>query len=499
MRYFSNMTRIQNLLLIFLLLMVGVLTLSCQKRGLDDAIVEKDETIYVKFSIQTSSMRAQGDNPSANADLTDFEDKVTKLYVGLFDHGDGRVVVQKNSDVLSFPLAVNPGTYDVYIIANQIDDLSFNNRNEANAYLNKLRLASAYQLGSSQSINFKGFPMARVFLNQSIVKGGSSFANPTPFRPLVESVKPLAPISSYGNDFNSASSQDEIRLVRALAKITLNLKGDGLSQIKTIKCRNALNHYTLQEVLPSQNQRSTKDISIPFSKEQNILVCYIPEHIYTQAKWEDKQHETITYIQIQMESGREYLIPILFNGPKSGDYLAAAKKADAKFDIVRNNNYMFDINIPSQDRDIDVSVNVLPWNLHTINDKTYMRNRMIIDYEHIKPRLVVHDNRPVIQIYTGEKAVIPVKLIGPNSSFFVSTISNGAYFAIDTPSQFVFGVTENEPYTNVEISCLDDDRNYKTELYFNVNYEEIPFELEKDGRKFVLFGPGNRLMIEQIF
>ena len=195
-------------------------------------------------------------------------------------------------------MKLKAGTYDFYFIANYTDT------NDAIKAKSKSEI-DAYLQAAAEFVSFQGakspnplFPMARVYRNQTVAEGGT-YANPTPFKPNVGAAAQLEPISSYGQDWQGVATQDRVNLIRANAKIELNISGDGKNDIQKIEYVNAAKNYTFAQLaetsLPGQALLATPlefDFSKPVTTDFTTKL-YVPERLF--ATGETKGWNTTRY------------------------------------------------------------------------------------------------------------------------------------------------------------------------------------------------------------
>lgn len=367
------------------LAIIGLLLSSSCDNAIYDRCVMDDSDVYMTFQISfnsdNSTTRAQGDSPSINSDVTDWEDYVSKLAVLVFetDANGGAKVAEEYTSTSFFIMKLKVGTYDFYFIANYPDadenNIKTKSKSEIETYLKTATEFKSFQGAKTPN---PLFPMARVYRNQ-VVEAGGTYSNPAPFKPVVgnETDKQLKPISLYGKDHNGTTIQDNVNLIRANAKIELKINGNGRASISKIEYVNAAKNYTFSQLpeasLPSQTLLTTP-LEFAFTKPVTAdftTRIYVPERLFAASEdkgWNyianttDEPVGKVNYIQITMNSGKIYKIPIVFNGPKigEGNYLEFARGNGANYDIVRNYIYQYEITVPD-DFWISVDAEVLPW------------------------------------------------------------------------------------------------------------------------------------------
>lgn len=517
---------IKRLYTLFILMLI--LQCACTKETVSNMV--KEPSVYITFNIGingSSLLRAQGNAPSINEDTRDKEDYVEQIAVFAYASGvadNAKPVAAYIGNATSVVLRLSPATYDFYFIANhEVNDISMT-KGDLKALM---FAANAFRSIAWPKTLDKPFPMSRVYLKQILTAAdGGTFANPKLFKPQVNNATghQLAPVSDYGQDWQGNQRQEQINLVRACAKINLTLTGVGLQSIKKLKYVQAATQYSLLQYngngwhnfyTPSSAPSSPILLSVatPISSNEVKTSICVPERLFGETedkgwnrdklKGRDEPIGDVNYIQITMQSGKEYKIPIITNDlPAGKNYLEVARdKTQANYNVIRNHKYVFTINVPEQEKELEVSSMVLPWNVKTIEDKTYLKYKLLVDVDNIEGefRIEEQDGRPVILFYNDQTLRIPVKFISHSGNgFCVPTITNGAYFSIISPQSNITSVAEDGQYTQVEVQCDKGDNAYKTEFYFNVDFEEFPYDFLYNDKIYHLAGRGHRLLLQQI-
>jgi|AGTN01.1.fsa_nt_gi hypothetical protein len=307
--------------------------------GCDKLIYDQEEAggqppVYLSV---TRSAHTDG-NESINKDDEDFEDRVHDLAMLVFDSSTGVKVAEYFDESIAvteknntFVVQLTPGQRDFYFVANMpiIALKAITAKAQMETYMNTLRnLDASLYLGAAET---NGFPMSRVYLNQTITTGGNIY-QPAPFRP---------------------DGEDKVKLIRVVAKLEVRLAGTDLD-VKDIYFRNANRNFYL--VNPSATTPSTyfndNSTNEPLHKvEDNTYIYYMPEAIIASATWSATGHnKPINYFTIETNSGAKYDIPIISNGtlPITDNYMAKATGNDPGFTpqytIKRNDHYKYVIN-----------------------------------------------------------------------------------------------------------------------------------------------------------
>ena len=146
-------------------------------------------TVYL--SINTRVAHTDG-RESINTDNADFEDRVHHLALLVFDSSTGNKVGEpyfkdylgSGESTYAFTAKMTAGkTYDLYFVANRPDLETTmegtTTRNEMDTFMGNLHdLAPTHYSGAETG---NGFPMARVYRNQTIPAGGTIY-QPVPFK-----------------------------------------------------------------------------------------------------------------------------------------------------------------------------------------------------------------------------------------------------------------------------------------------------------------------------
>lgn len=507
---------------LFIFILVG-----CQSQDIPEIPVGEKE-VYVSFQAgfagASAITRAQGANPSVNSDQADEEDFVKKLAVLVFESGAGNTkVAEEYTTSSSFIMKMKPGTYDFYFIGNYIDAesvLKSKTKSQLDAYL---QTGVAFTSTAGAKVSGTAFPMARVYRSQTITDQGGTFANPKPFNPQVGAVseKQLKPVSLFGQDWQGSATQNTINLIRACAKISLSVGGAGKADVANIEYINAAQNYTFAQLNDLSSQPVASNLPFSFatpSATENIASrLYVPERLFAsteQKGWNrdkttgaDEPIGKVNYIQITMRSGKMYKIPVISNGPAAGsggDYLAFARdNSKADYGIIRNNHYQYSITVPEDNKEILVRLNVLPWDLVTVND--YTHDAIVID----KPEISVNNliNGTTLQVKYGQEIPsIKFRLQSPVASVWKATITNGLDFefvrdAANNILDYGSAVGSSGNYTYIKVKPRDGwhmEETHTTEFFITVDGKEVPLIVHTPSGDVTLFGAGNRFKIVQV-
>lgn len=302
----------------------------------DDPIAKEDNAPVVYLSIQRAA-HINGEE-SINVDEIDFEDRVHDLATMIFDSNTGALVssyfdtnIPLTDKSKSFTLKLSPGLRDFYFVANMdMSELAtITTVGQMETYMKHL-----FNLDEDLYINAKinkGFPMARVYVNQDISMGGNVYS-PEPFYPV--------------NDLGV--TENRVKLIRAVAKLEVRLgsETDHLG-VQNVYYRNAHRQASLTSVNPLPSPAYYTDKAL--KKSGNIYTYYMPEIKMLSPTWQATgDNKPINYFVIQTLNGEEYKVPIITHDAviSSADYLKFARgemtdKPD--YNIYRNHHYIYEI------------------------------------------------------------------------------------------------------------------------------------------------------------
>lgn len=324
---------------------------------------EEQEMSIAGQEVYLSINRAQAaDTKTINEDITTFEDRVHDLALLIFDSQTGiKINEYFDEEILlsdtekTFTVKLTTGLRDFYFVANMPMAAlkTINNKSEMTTYMSTFRdLDINLYKGATEN---KGFPMSRVYLNQTITEGGNIYS-PKPFQPTVD-----------------GSTEDHVKLIRAAAKLEVVLNGVlSNSGIKNIYYKNAYSEFGLMSnMYPSDTSYFHSE---SLTKIGNSYIYYMPEAMMMDKNpnWSATDHKPINYFLIETLEGTFYEIPIItdkrtFSGT---DYITfatgqLAEKPD--YNIYRNRHYHYQIkNLQT----IEVLYTIEPWNID--KNTTYM-------------------------------------------------------------------------------------------------------------------------------
>ena len=322
---------------------------SCDKLIYDNIDEKPDNDAKVYLSI-TRAAHTDG-NESINKDEVDFEDRVHDMAMFVFDNASGNLVgepyfesnipVSNKSKMFTVPLT--PGQRDFYFIANMpmASLTGITTRSALEGYMKTAtNLDEPLYLAASET---KGFPMSRVYLDQTITEGGTIY-NPKPFRP---------------------NSEDKVKLQRVVAQLQVDIVGNEIGAVKNVYFKNAFRKFSLlaDGVMTTPEYYVETATNNALRKNGNSYIYYMPEALMNAPVWTATDHKPINYFVVETVTGTTYEIPIITykDSIPGGNYLSFARGEQTDkpdYNIYRNNRYVFTIK-SLEDIQIDYVVN--PW------------------------------------------------------------------------------------------------------------------------------------------
>lgn len=305
---------------------------------------------------------SQPDDPTINEDLDDWEDHVHSLALFVFDYSTGALVASyddydKSAFSSSFVIELTPGQRDFYFVAN-MPKTTIADRDAMDVYMTKVNelAIDLYNVSS----NGKGFPMSRVYTNQTVTEGGTVY-QPTPFKP---------------------DGEDKVLLIRAVAKLEININPEEVGYVKSITLKNAYSHYHLNH--DNSELLSTDDLKyldIPLNSKEDsegntYYYAYMPEAIMGEQTWsDDNSKQPINYFVIKNTHDKEFEIPIITAAQdytyqqKYLEYAKSETDKDKKYNLYRNRRYLYTVKNLT---DIEV--------MYIVKDWTYIPKTIYMGY-----------------------------------------------------------------------------------------------------------------------
>lgn len=339
--------------LAYIAFVVLLITLFGCKPVDDEAVEKKPSMVYLSIAWAQAA-----DTESINEDEVDYEDRVHDLALLVFDSSTGEKIVEYFDENISitekqklFIVELTPGQRDFYFVANMpmAQLKAINNRTDMNTYLDAFRYLDI-DLYSGASLT-KGFPMSRVYTNQTINKAEGSFYMPAPFMP---------------------DGEENIKLIRVLAKLEIDVTNFGLT-IQDISYHNAYRKYSLRHTSPLVLDPPVYyGDTLLNEKEDKTYIFYMPEVVFSVPPvWGTGDHRPVNYFLIKASSGIEFEVPVITNDLiPTANYMEFAKGQLADkpdYQIYRNHHYRYLIRGLQT---IEILYNVLPWDL--VKKSAYM-------------------------------------------------------------------------------------------------------------------------------
>lgn len=545
----------RNTLYITLLALLSstLLSVSCQRMN-GGAVPDDDPSriTCLRFSmagieLPNASLREQGDYPSIQSDPKDYEDYVGELAVLIYKVGatDNQSMLVKShfTTEQSFLMELQPeegARYHFCFVANYPE--SWKNTLEGlknYADLKKtLQHLESFQSRDTGTPLYNGavmnatekslFPMARIYENQEIPTGGS-ISTPKPFTPTTNTSKPLEPVSNWPVSPETGTIQQTVNLVRSSAKVSLNLTGDGVSKIKSIKICNVATQHSFMENSASATVALTEK---PFNDSGSIsgnsfqAKMYIPERLLGEGSatlgWDSSSDTPIgspSYIQIEMVSGVVHKIPIITNQntrnmtPGSEySYLDVAygnvPSNHANYSIVRNHHYQYDLNVPADGKYLAINFKVMPWRLvesemqFTLPE--YTCSLRVVDATTKASKRTLDDISQEVLLSHNEIVEVTFKITKPVGAIWSASITNGLnyLFTGDTYDQVepdIIGGNPSKTYTfQIKPRQEFTTEPYYTQFYITVDGKELNLDPHRAKNSYMDGGGSQRWRIKQV-
>ena len=352
---------IQNILKYSILFGLIFAVVSCDKLLYDNLEEKPDGNEAKVFLAVTRSAHTDG-NESINKDEIDFEDRVHDMAMFVFDNVTGNLVgepyFESNIPITdkskTFIVELTPGQRDFYFVANmpktELEEIASRSALEDYMKLTK-NLDEDLYLNASET---KGFPMSRVYPNQTITMGGTIYT-PAPFKP---------------------DGEDRVRLQRALAQLQVYFVATEIGLVKNVYYKNAFRKFSL---LPLDSPLSPAEYYVETTtnnalrKSGNSFIYYMPEALMSNPAWLATDHKPINYFVIETINDITYEIPIITHEGTIADdnYLKFARGEQVNkpdYTIYRNRRYVYEIKNLQQEIEIDYVVD--PWTI--VHSSFYM-------------------------------------------------------------------------------------------------------------------------------
>ncbi len=502
-------------------------------------VVERNqETAYSvitpKFRIQSSQKH------SINEDIEDREDYVKTAAFLIFPSGRTERVGYSfaTSDMHVMPSTkVLAGKNDIYIFANvpETEVKGLVTRSSVEDYM--LRKTSFDQwTGVGASAEY-GFRMSRVYYNQNIPAGYTE-TNPYEWKPQIDPAylnSPLAPVSQYGQDVEGGVLvQRTVGLVRACAKITLSLTGEGVPEISEVTYHSAVGETSLRQLpegsFATEIPQRTITLKAGSSAQEKRATLYVPERLYKGASPQPRWNKTsdigeygVTYITIKMKSGKLYRFPIVRNETKDivgVPFLQFAKgevpTIVPDYAVVRNFHYNFNVSVPVEDKELNVSLRVLPWTLieseRSFKRPEYSFKIYVVDkgtsfdtVDSMSP-IDAKDISKDVLLPPGKEVIIKFSVKQPRGAIWVSSITNGLFFKLEgegtgvvVDSDIVGSAPEREYKMRIKPLAEFETEPRYTQFFIAIGGKEIDLSATgKEDCRYIGEGANDRWKIKQV-
>lgn len=317
----------------------------------DNTQTEQQSVVYLSIT----NTQAAG-LETFNADNVDYEDRVHDLALLVFDSSTGAKICEYfDEDILfsekekTFTVMLTTGQRDFYFVANMPMAAlkSISTRDNMDSYMNTLRdLDPDLYLNAVET---KGFPMSRIYKNQTVSEGGNIYT-PQPFKP---------------------NGEDRVRLIRVVAKLEVIIDGAAANLgVKNIYYKNAYRQFSLSSLTIPPTPVYYEDKLL--KKVNNTFIYYMPEALMSTPSWSASAHKPVNYFVIETLNGATYEVPIItYDGTIADtDYISFAsgnKTEKPDYNIFRNRHYSFTIkNLQT----IQIIYDIDPWQIK--QSATYM-------------------------------------------------------------------------------------------------------------------------------
>lgn len=316
------------------------------QNGMDEQ--SKGQDVYLSVT------RAQAaDTETINEDAVDYEDRVHDLALLVFDSSTGEKICEYFDEGIpftekekTFTVKMTTGQRDFYFVANMplVALKAISTKSAMETYMATFRnLETELYLDATE---YKGFPMSRVYLNQTVSEGGNIY-QPKPFRPVV-----------------NGTEETKVRLIRSVAKLEVVIDGASIgSGVKNIYYQNAYRQFSLlPEVYPATIEYYEDK---PLKKVGNSYIYYMPEAMMMNLNpiWLVTSHKPVNYFRIETLDETVYEIPIITDDRTitDTDYMAFASGQNTdkpNYNIYRNRHYYYVI---KKLQTIEIIYTIDPW------------------------------------------------------------------------------------------------------------------------------------------
>ena len=476
-----------TLINILTLLLFLFLCLSCDKNLeiIPTTAEETEHFIHVDFSLthlenteELSEIRLLAFNEDGNCAINTLLSFNGKTSIPL----DQLNINANISDPIKLPL----GNYEFLFIANETSKLLTNNfrsslrnlKNKALLYRAPFTHVQFSEITTREIITDSKIPMSAYYKNIKLEKVENSISNPFRY--------------PY-----------KIDLIRAFAKVEINIantsdKELSFKRIKNIKLSNIADFYSVPaqprlyyELYPKDKTISL-DIPVNFTEEDykkkdvGQLTVYIPEFLRSNLT-DTKEFSKLIF---KGEGFYDYELKLMEtksyedfkSQPRTWDILRLSNSS-----IIRNTFYKINLNLTSN-RDLEAVLEVLPWTkvgsgIH-FTQPQWEKSSFSILVNGIERK-----NNKIIELKTGEEAIIKFKLNEPTGGIWKASLTNGAQFEF-SPDSESRGIAGREYQIKIRASNKWDGTPQLTEFYIAVDGKELPLLANSEGL-------GNRYIFKQ--
>ncbi|WP_244973133.1 fimbrial protein [Porphyromonas levii] len=498
------------------------------------------EVTYLQFSMSgvlasSSQTRVQKDDPSIDTDTDDYEDFVDKVAVLVYDATEGGLVKSLFTTYKSFTMELKQSKYHFCFVANYPSTWNLEQLNTYDDFKSALKTMQTfnpalYDGATSNSTGNKFFPMSRIYENQDIPNGGT-ITSPIPFQPKTAGNGSIAPISS-GTSKETGRDQSTVNLVRTSAKISLDLKGEGLKNVKKIELYNIAKQHSYMEVSTGEPAMLPDPAARLFKGSDKIIIAttatefstkmYIPERLLGKGsatlgwnKDSDTPVGTPTYIQIEMTSGKLYKIPVIINDPSQWGtdkyYIDVARNQEkdfpADYSIVRNHDYHFSITIPEDGKELDIALKVMPWDLIEselqFTQPEYECSLKVVNTKTNATR-DLDDIFQEVLLSPNEIVEVTFEITKPVGAIWSASITNGLNYLFtgktyDRVKPDIIGANPSNTYTfQIKPRQEFTTEPYYTQFYIVVDGKELNLYPKRSRNSYMDGGGSQRWRIKQV-
>lgn len=444
---------------------------ACSKAEEEKAVAEEEPAAssYVAFAT-----RAQGAAPSINTDNTDHEDRVGTVRLLAFLRATGEMKhnqLYNLAQLNNTPVAMKPGTYDFYFVANEAPTMT----TALNAVRNRDDLYQTDVLTQIPYGDVATKPGANAFLMTAIVENQTVNTGHLRNNPLRLSVN----------------------LIRVLAKVTLTVRRydkknnrEGQTEqnqdlrLKSIVVNNIPSTYSLfppRAAYAGTMKTASQNLDLTAANYTRNAVYtasfYLPEYLRAStAQQAGNTSVTLTYSKHGIDRTRTAVIDHVAT-QTADTYKPANWSSLSRYSVVRNTNYGLTVNLIGWEEEaIALNWEILPWNKVTsLKDFTQIHivnlNGEIANQEGIE----TNPGSNIIMMHTGstQQLTLRFKALAPHGAVWRFMITNTLDFEL-TGTPGITGIVGDYEIT-LTVRALKPWRGTirSTELYLTINGQEV--------------------------